>query len=54
MAQQHQFRGHLSKDPNAHISTFLGLCDTIKMNGVSHDVIKLRLFPFSLKDKAKN
>ena len=24
------------------------------MNGVDHDVIKLKLFPFSLKEKARN
>ena len=29
------------------------ICDTIKINGVSEDAIRLRLFPFSLKDKAK-
>ena len=54
MVQQKQFRGHTSEDPNWHISNFLELCDTIKMNGVDHNVIKLRLFPFSLQDKAKN
>ena len=27
---------------------------TIKMNGVDHVVIKLMLFPFSLKEKARN
>ena len=29
------------------------ICDTIKINGVSDDAIRLRLFLFSLKDKAK-
>ena len=28
--------------------------DTIKTNGVDHNVIKLKLFPFSLRDKARN
>jgi len=37
-----------------HISLFLEKCDTIKMNRVSNDAIRLRLFPFSLKDKAKS
>ena len=54
MVQHHHFGRHLSENHNAHISTFLDLCDTIKMNGVPHDVIKLRFFPFLLKDKVNN
>ena len=54
MVQQQQFGGHPSEDPNGHISRFLELCDTVNMNRVDHDVIKLQLFPLSLKDKAKN
>ena len=42
-----------SKDPNEHISTFLEICDTVKMNGTTGDAIQLRLFQFSLKDKAR-
>ena len=30
------------------------MCDTVKYNGVSNDAIRLRLFPFSLKEKAKH
>ena len=32
---------------------FLEICDTMKMNSVTEDVIRLRLFPFSLRDKAR-
>ena len=53
MVQQSQFGGNAIEDPNAHLATFLEICDTIKMNGVNDDTIRLRLFPFSLKDKAK-
>ena len=28
-----QFGGHPSEDPNGHLSNFLELCATIKMNG---------------------
>jgi hypothetical protein len=39
-------------DPNARIASFLEICDTFKMIGVVDDEIRLRLFPFSLRDKA--
>ena len=49
-----QFGGLATDDPNAHITNFLEICDTFKHNGVSDDAIRLRLFPFSLRDKAKS
>ncbi|KAF7834764.1 uncharacterized protein G2W53_009623 [Senna tora] len=48
-----QFGGSPIEDPNNHILNFLEICDTFKHNGVSDDAIRLRLFPFSLRDKAK-
>ena len=42
-----------NKDSNDHIAKFLEICDTIKMNGVTEDALRLHLFPFSLKDKEK-
>ena len=53
LVQQDQFGGSDLEDPNLHIASFLQLCDTIKMNGVPEDAIRLRLFPFSLRDRAK-
>lgn len=53
MVQQNQFSEKLGKDPNAHLSTFLNLAYIIKINGVPHDVIKIKLFLFSLREKAK-
>lgn len=53
MVQQDQFGGGDVENPNNHLANFLEICDTIKLNGVSEDAIRLRLFPFSLKNKAK-
>ena len=44
MVQQGQFGGNPTEDSNAHLTNFLKICDTIKMNGVSEDAIRLRLF----------
>ena len=50
MVQQHKFIGHLSGDPNEHLGRFLRMANIVKLNGVNPDVIKLQLFPFSLRD----
>ena len=46
MVQQHQFTGHPSKDPNEHLGRFMRMANTVKLNGVRPDVIKLQLSPF--------
>ncbi|KAK2444779.1 hypothetical protein QL285_015778 [Trifolium repens] len=48
--QQNQFSGNPTDDPNLHLSIFLQYADTVKANGVSPEAIKLRLFPFSLRN----
>ena len=53
MVQQAQFSRSPLDDPNIHLAMFLEICDIVKMNGVTEDTIRLRLFPFSLSDKAR-
>ena len=52
MVQQNQFTGHPTEDPNEHMGRFLMMANTVKLNGVTPEVIKLQLFPFSLRDIA--
>ena len=50
MLQQNQFIGHPTEDPNEHLDRFLRMANTVKLNGVRLEVIKLHLFPFSLRN----
>ncbi|KAL0438800.1 UNVERIFIED_CONTAM: Retrovirus-related Pol polyprotein from transposon [Sesamum latifolium] len=49
-----QFYGSPDEDPNKHLMNFLEICDTFRFNGVSNDAVRLRIFPFSLCDTAKD
>src|SRR4051812_1435005 len=52
--QQNQFSGSPADDPNLHLSVFVQYADTVKANNVSSEAIRLRLFPFSLRDRARS
>ncbi|CAN6458499.1 unnamed protein product [Victoria cruziana] len=43
-----------SEDLYRHLDEFLDVCATIKISHIEDDALKLRLFPFSLKEKAKH
>ena len=52
MVQQNQFTSYPTEDPNEHLGRFLRMENTVKLNGVRPEVIKLHLFSFSLRDIA--
>ena len=54
MLQNILFHEVPSKNPNMHLTNFIEVCDTIKYNGVTEEALRLRLFPFSLGDRAKH
>ena len=53
LVQQNQFGGSASEDAGMHLNTFTEICDMMRIKDVNPDAIKLRLFPFSLRGKAK-
>jgi len=53
MVQQSPFDDMAMEDSNSQLSVFLKVCGTLKINGASKDAIRIRLFPCSLRDKAK-
>nr|GEZ23323.1 reverse transcriptase domain-containing protein [Tanacetum cinerariifolium] len=47
------FHGFENDDPHSHIRRFTKITQTIKLNQIPHDIIKLILFPFSLEGAAQ-
>ena len=47
------FHGLAGEDPNKHLKEFHVVCLSMKSVGISVEQVKLRAFPFSLADKAK-
>ena len=48
------FRGLAGEDPHKHLKEFHVVCSSMKPQGISEEQIKLRAFPFSLADLAKD
>ncbi|KAH9801445.1 hypothetical protein KPL71_001039 [Citrus sinensis] len=48
-----QFIGLPNEDPHLHLKLFLEVSDAFKIAGATQDALKLRLFPYSLRDRAK-
>jgi hypothetical protein len=53
MVHQSPLYGKASEDGNAHVQHFLEIWSTFTIRGVTQDVVRLRLFPFSLLGKVK-
>ncbi|KAK8560037.1 hypothetical protein V6N12_012843 [Hibiscus sabdariffa] len=49
-----QFGRSPAENARQHLKSFLEICNSFKIHGVSNDVLKLKLFPYSLRDKAKD
>ncbi|KAK8997958.1 hypothetical protein V6N11_012493 [Hibiscus sabdariffa] len=49
-----QFGGSPAENAGQHLKSFLEIFNSFKIHGVSNDVLKLKLFPYSLRDKAKD
>ena len=53
LVMKDQFSGSPNKGAASHLNTFVELCDMQKKKDVENDVVKMKLFPFSLRDSAK-
>ncbi|XP_058725983.1 uncharacterized protein LOC131597295 [Vicia villosa] len=49
-----QYSGAPTRDPPLHLRQFLDVAINFKIPGVTDDAFRLRLFPYSLRDRAKS
>src|SRR3954470_13536677 len=54
LVMKEQFSGISTDDAASHLNNFVELCEMQKYKDVDGDIIKLKLFPFSLRGKLKN
>jgi hypothetical protein len=54
LVMKEQFSGVSTDDAAAHLNNLVELCEMQKYKDVDGDIIKLKLFPFSLRGRAKD
>jgi len=54
LVMKEQFSGISTEDAAAHLNNFVELCEMQKYKDVDGDIIKMKLFPFSLRGRAKD
>jgi hypothetical protein len=54
LVMKEQFSGVSTDDVAAHLNNFVELCEMQKYKDVDGDIIKLKLFPFPLRGRAKD
>lgn len=52
LVKHNQFTSLPTENPNQYLKVFIQLADTLKANGASSEAIRLRLFPFSPRDRS--
>jgi hypothetical protein len=48
-----QFDGNAGEDASMHLHDFCEICDMQKFKNIDNSIVKLKLFPISLRGKAK-
>jgi hypothetical protein len=54
LVRKEQFSGVSTDDAAAHLNNFVELCEIKKYKDVDGDIIKLKLFPFSLRGRTQD
>src|SRR3954467_7291384 len=54
LVMKEQFSGNSNEDAASHLNNFVELCEMQKYKDINCDIIKLKLFHFSLRGRAKN